>query len=342
MLTQYNLDLQYQATNSLLFDASYSGAMGRDLASLFINENQEPFADALNGTNTQANRPFNFMGSNVLVVFSDASSNYNALNLKAEKRLSQGLEFLANYTWQKNISANGDGPDAYTQNGGTSIAEDTYNLANERAVTPINIKHTFSASTGYELPFGPGRQFFNGDGVAQRLLGGWVVNGILTLRTGFPTDIRTNVLPPIFNTFNVASCVPGVPMKLKNPGVEGFFNPAAFTVPLTTTSQSGTVVQEFGNCGRRVATGPGAKNLDSSIFKNFYFTKSDRIYLQFRTELFDTTNTPAFSLPAASDPTLTCEGAPGSVCNSGNSSFGKLSSGGATGRQIQFSAKIYF
>jgi len=113
-------------------------------------------------------------------------------------------------------------------------------------------------------------------------------------------------------------------------------------VPPVTRSTTGALVQEFGDCSRRVATGPGLKNLDSSIFKNFFFTRSDRIYLQFRTEFFNTTNTPSFSLPSASDPTLTCEGAPGSVCNSGNVNFGKLSNGAATGRQIQFSAKLYF
>ena len=342
MLIQYNFDLQYQATSSLLFEASYSGALGRDLASLFVDENQVPFSAALAGTNKQANRPFPYMGSNILTVFSNASSNYNALNLKAEKRLSYGLEFLTNYSWQKNIESDGTGPDAYTQNGGTSIAMNTYNLSLERSVAPINIAHTLSSSASYELPFGPGRAFVNKKGVVSAVIGGWVVNGILTMRTGFPTDIRTNVLPPVFNTLNVASCVPGVPMKLPNPGVNGYFNPAAFTVPQVTTSQSGAAIQEFGNCGRRVATGPGSKNLDSSIFKNFYFTESNRIYLEFRTEFFNTTNTPTFYLPSASDPTLTCEGAPGAICNANNPSFGKLSNGTATGRQIQFALKLYY
>jgi hypothetical protein len=341
-LMQYNLDLQYQATTTLLFEASYSGASGSSLASLFINENQVPFSYALNGTNTQANRPFPYMGSNVLTVFSTARSNYNAMNLKAEKRLSFGLEFLTNYSWQKNIESGGNGPDAYTQNGGTSIALDTYNLSRERAVAPINIAQTLSSSVSYELPFGPGRHFLSGSGLAPKLLGGWVVNGILSLRTGFPTDIRTNVLPPVFNTFNVASCVPGVSHTLPNAGVNGFFNPAAFTVPQVTHSQSGAVVQEFGDCSRRVAFGPGSKNLDSSVFKNFYFTESGSLYLQFRTEFFNTTNTPTFLLPSASDPTLTCQGAPGAICNANNPNFGKLSNGTATGRQIQFSAKLYF
>ena len=60
-------------------------------------------------------------------------------------------------------------------------------------------------------------------------MGGWQLNTIVTLRGGFPTDIRTNVLPPIFNTFNVADRVSGQPMVLDNASVDGYFNPAAFT-----------------------------------------------------------------------------------------------------------------
>jgi hypothetical protein len=341
-LYQYNLDLQYQITNSTLIEAAYSGALGRNQASLFIDGNQVPFSAALAGQNKQVNRPYANIDANVLGVYSNASSNYNALNIKVQQRMAHGLAFLANYSWQKNIESQGTGPDSYNQNGGTSIALDTYDLSKERGVAPINVGQTFTTSAIYELPFGPGKHFLSGGGVAERLLGGWVVNGILTLRGGYPTDIRTNVLPPVFNTFNLASCVPGVPMKLPNAGVNGYFNPAAFTVPETTPSVTGAPIQEFGNCGRRVGVGPGLKNLDSSIFKNFYFSESQRYYLQFRTEFFNTTNTPGFSLPSASDPTLTCEGAPGAICNQTNSSFGKLSDGSATGRQIQFSAKLYF
>jgi hypothetical protein len=102
------------------------------------------------------------------------------------------------------------------------------------------------------------------------------------------------------------------------------------------------LVPEFGTCGKRILTGPSSKNLDSSLFKNFYFGESQRVYLQFRVEAFNTTNTPTFELPAASDPTLTCEGAPGAECNAGNPNFGKLINGSATGRQIQFAGKLYF
>ncbi len=148
------------------------------------------------------------------------------------------------------------------------------------------------------------------------------------------------MLPPVFNTYNVASCVAGVPKKLPNPGVNGYFNPAAFTVPVTVVGAQGQKVQIFGNCGHFPTTGPGYKNLDSSIFKDFHY--SDRSYAEFRAEFFDTTNTPSFTLPAANDATLTCQGAPGAACNASNANFGKLSNGSATGRQIQFSVKIYY
>jgi outer membrane receptor protein involved in Fe transport len=338
-LMQYNFNLEYQQSPTLLLSAAYSGARGANFASFFIDENQEPFSDALNGINDQAHRPFPYMGSQVLTIFSNSGMDYNALNLKAQQQMSHGLQLLANYTWQKNIESNGDGPDAYSQVA-TSIVLNTYDLARERAVSDMNVAQVFSASALYNLPFGEGRQFLNSKGPLNYLLGGWVVNGIVSVRTGFPSEVHTNALPPVFTTYNMASCVAGVSKKLRNAGVDGYFNPAAFTVPDDATSVTGAQVPEFGNCGKRDIVGPASKNLDSSLFKNFYFADSQRVYLQFRAEAFNTTNTPTFSLPSASDPTLTCTGAPGATCSSPN--FGKLVNGSASGRELQFAAKLYF
>lgn len=339
MLHQFNFDIQFQLTSSILLETSYSGAIGRDLSSLFINKNQIPFSQALVGLNKQANRPFPYINGTVIPTYSTASNDYNAVNFRIEKRYSAGLALLVNYTIQKNLESGGAGPDAYAQNGGTSIAMDSYNIARERSYAPIDIPQIFSASAAYELPFGRGKRWLS-HGAASTLIGGWQVNTIVMLRGGFPTDIRTNVLPPIFNTFNVADRISGQPMVLDNAGVDGYFNPAAFAVPGAVISSTGAPVQLFGNAARRVARGPGSKNADVSIFKNFALT--ERSMLQFRAEFFNFTNTPTFYLPAANSPTLTCIGSPGSACNSNNPSFGKLSSGAATGRQIQFGLKLYF
>jgi hypothetical protein len=342
-LMQYNLDLQYQLDRSLLLEVSYSGAKGAHFASGNIDENQIPFSTALagNGKVTQAQKPFPVMGSNVLTLMSIATTNYNALNVKVQNQMSHGLEFLANYSWQKNLQADGDGPASINQTA-TSIVLNTYDLRASYAVSDINIAQTLTGSAAYQLPFGSGQRFLNVKGPADLILGGWVVNGIVSIRTGFPSDIHTNALPPTAATFNVASCVAGVPKVLSNHSVNAYYNPAAFVVPATTTTATGATITEYGNCGKNIITGPTAKNLDSSLFKNFYFSDSQRVYLQFRAEAFNTTNTPTFYLPAASDPTLTCKGNPGALCNSGNSAFGELVNGTATGRQIQFAAKLYF
>jgi len=340
MLHQWNFDVQYQATSTLLLEGSYSGALGRDLATLFLNENQLTFTQALAGQRSQSNRPFPNINGTVLTIFSTAKSNYNSLNLKVEKRYSQGLTFLANYSWQKNLETGGSGPDAFTQLGGTSIALDTYNLAGERTVAPINVPMSFTTSVVYELPFGPGKPLLNQGGALGKIVGGWAVNGIVTFRNGFPSDIRTNVLPPVFNTFNVANCQVGVPKTISNPGPNQYFNPAAFSVPGTEISQTGAAVQMFGNCARLVAYGPGSENADISFFKDTRFT--EHRYLEFRAEFFNLTNTPTFYLPAASSPSLTCQGPPGAACNANNSTFGALTNGTATGRQIQLGLKLYF
>ena len=338
-LQQYNLDLQYQLTRTLLFEASYSGAKGTHFTSGNIDQNQAPISSALNNTNTQANRPFPNMASNILTLMSVASSNYNALNVKVQNQMSHGLQFLTNYSWQKNLQYGGDGPASISQTG-TSIVMNTYDLKRSYSVADMNIAHTFTGSALYRLPVGSGQRFLNTKGPVNAVLGGWVVNGILSIRTGFPSDVHTSAIPGGINaSFNVPDCVVGVPKVLPNHSVDHYFNPAAFTIPQFAP---GTTETQWGNCGKNIITGPTSKNLDSSLFKNFYFSDSQRIYLQFRVEAFNTTNTPAFSLPAASDATLTCKGTPGALCNSANSAFGALVNGTATGRQIQFGGKLYF
>jgi hypothetical protein len=343
MLQQFNLSIQFQPSETWLLETSYQGARGRDLGSLFINRNQVPFEYALDGRNTQANRPYPMVNGVVIPTYSIATSNYNAFNLRVEKRYSYGLSFLVNYTIQKNLEEFGSGPSAFTQNGGTSIAMDTYNLSREKGAAPIDVPQIFNVSYGYALPWGPGRMWLGSRSIASKLIGGWQVNGITTLRGGFPTDIRTNRLPPIFNTFNVPDRVPGVPILMPRGqrGPDSYFNPDAFRVPGTVTAANGAQIQVFGDAARRLARGPGSVNFDFSIFKDFSI--AERYRLQFRSEFFNLTNTPTFLLPSSNSPGMTCIGrAPGAACDDNNPQFGKLSASTATGRQIQMALKLYF
>ncbi|MBI3281927.1 MAG: TonB-dependent receptor [Acidobacteria bacterium] len=341
LLHQFNVSFQYEPFASWLFELNLIGSRGRDLATAFLHYNQVPFEYAIEGRNTQANRPYSNINGNIPAVSDIAKSSYHALNLKLEKRYSSGLNFLVNYTWQKLMGEGGTGPSAFSQNGGTSFVLDNYNLSLERSVDSLDVPQFFVASYGYELPIGPGKAWLNAGGVAGKVFGGWQINGITTIREGFPSDLRTNRLAPIFNTFNVPDRVAGEPTQLPDKSVDGFFNPAAFRVPGTTPSRTGTAINLIGNGGRRFVRGPGSVNFDFSVFKETRIT--ERHTLQFRSEFFNLTNTPTFFLPSGSNRAMTCIGpAPGSACNAGNTEFGLLSSGTATGRQIQFGMKLVF
>ena len=124
--------------------------------------------------------------------------------------------------------------------------------------------------------------------------------------------------------------VTGQSLYLPNKGVNGYFNPAAFTDPGSVRSVTGVPITLFGDAARRVGRGPGSTDFDFSLFRNFRVREKTNI--QFRAEAFNLTNTPTFFLPAASSPTLSL----------GSPNFGKLSSSTATGRQMQLALKVNF
>jgi TonB-dependent receptor-like protein len=329
-LQEYSFSVQYEPAANWLAEVSYEGSKGTKLGDR-VNLQQLPFAFAMDGRNTQDFRRFPFINGLAAYDQSTATSNYNSVNFKVEKRFARGLALLANYSIQKTIERGVPGViGTFTQNGGTSLPLDSYNLKREIAPAPLDVPQNLTVSYLYELPFGPGKRYLPSHGAGGKILEGWSVNGITSFRSGFPTDIRLGTQAPIFATHNVPDRVSGQPVQVSNPGPDQFFNPAAFTAPPTVLSKDGTKIQTFGNSAKRVARGPGSRNWDFGVFKTTGIT--EHIHLQFRTEIFNLFNTPQFGLASASSPSLTI----------GNSSFGKLVTSADVGRQIQFAMKLLF
>jgi hypothetical protein len=329
---EWNFSLQYALQQNLMVEAAYSGNKGTKLITR-QNLNKIRLDNALAGFTSQADRPYPLINNSVGFDAAIGNSMYEALNLRLEKRYSMGLAFLLNYTWSKNIESNGNGDSSYDQNGGTTLPLDTYNLWRERSYAPLDVPQVINFSYGYALPFGAGKHWLNRKGPADWILGGWQFNGIATYRSGFVTDIRSSRVSAanqMYATLNVPDRVQGVSMYLPNPGPDGWFNPAAFTDPISVRNTRGNPITLFGNAARRVARGPSSKNLDFSLFKNFRIR--ERANVQFRAEAFNLTNSPTFFLPSASNAALTL----------GTANFGKLSSSSATGRQVQFGLKLNF
>ncbi|MBA3442320.1 MAG: TonB-dependent receptor, partial [Pyrinomonadaceae bacterium] len=161
------------------------------------------------------------------------NTSYNSLQAKLEKRFSRGLAFLVSYTRSKLIDDAGQVFDATILTGpvGNFPVADSFNRTLERDASTGDIPNVLVLSFTYELPFGRGR-FFNLKGVADRLFGGWNVNGAVQLQSGLPFPITqiTN-----FNSF--AGFGTGRPNRISDPNLpvdqrttDRYFDTSAFTV----------------------------------------------------------------------------------------------------------------
>ncbi len=110
-----------------------------------------------------------------------------------------------------------------------------------------------------------------------KIVGGWQVNTVGTLRGGFTSDIRTSVLPgPIFNTFNVADRIAGQSMVVNNWSVDSYFNPGAFAVPgtLPSASQALRFPESFGNFCPEGSSWTGVEERGCFDFQEYRFPRT--------------------------------------------------------------------
>lgn len=326
MLQQWNLSLQYELLPNLLVEGSYAGARGVHWVQR-IDLNQVPFEAALVGKNTQADRPYNFIASGEGLDTANVSNWYNSANLRIERRFSHGLTLLMNYTLSHATDSGGAGISTYGNQANTR-AMNTYNLKLEHGLSSLDIPRKLALSGNYEIPVGSGKLLNIRNGVLNQVIGGWQTNGILIVRSGLATDVTTAALPPVFGTINRPDRVLGQSMLVPNAGFDQYFNPAAFSVPAPVLNYKGVPITPFGNASRMVLRGPGQRNLDFSVFKDFHIGEQRRV--EFRAESFNLTNTPYFNLPSPTSASLTV----------GNASFGKLGSSQTVGRQLQFGLKL--
>jgi hypothetical protein len=257
-------------------------------------------------------RPNPYLGAGFFW-FTEGNSSYNALQVDLTRRLGHGLQFRGNYTWSKNLDMNSALTGAQANNQAQMIMDPT-DLRRDWGRSALNPAQQATISARYELPFGGGK----------RLVGGWQLNALTTLLSGFPFtpligtnrsgdgDTRNPDRPSLNLDF-------AGPVLLRHP--VQWFNPTAFTLPAAGT---------YGNLGRGTLTGPGLANLDLSVFKALPIT--ERASLQFRAEFFNLLNRINLGTPNAT------------VFSSGalNPSAGVITTLATNPRQIQFGLKLLF
>jgi hypothetical protein len=314
----YNVTLQRQFGGAMVLEVGYMGSRSsRVLIDVPINN----AAPALpNDTSSVQSRR---RVSNRLGAFSYLSpqgfSNYNALVVNLEKRFSHGFSALASFTWSRAL---GVAPPITEGINGQAIQDPT-NLAREYGPLEFDIMRRFVTSYLYELPFGRGKRFLGaGSRAVDLLLGGWQFNGITTLQAGFPLTPTLTYSLGKTDTVSRPNLIGDPANTTRQP--HDWLSAAAFAIPSNAEILAGNF---FGNEGVGVVRSPGLVNFDLSVFKNFDVREGMRV--QFRTEIFNATNTPYF-------------GAPGSVgLTVGTPTFGRVTSAGDP-RVLQLGLKLLF
>jgi hypothetical protein len=327
----WNVAMQHALPWNFVLDMAYVGNHGVKIPVAYdLNAAQAPSLNP-NGT-IQANncvqgsstRPLcNQFGrsGNTMLLFKPTTSNYNALQVKFDRKWKNGFLLTTAYTWGKAL--------AYRSDMGADDGAPSYYLDFQRnySVESRNRLHTFVQSYVYELPFGKNKPLLQ-SGWASWIVGGWGVSGVLTRMSGTPLHFTADG-----NSLSASGTLQ-TPIQIAPFHALGgidtnlWFDTSAFCPVGVSNPPAGCPVVGngvLGNMKRYAFTGPGFFNLDAAVFRHFPI--GERVGLEFRAEAFSVTNTPQFSNPNASFT---------------SSDFGHIKAVDSGNRTMELSAKISF
>jgi hypothetical protein len=304
----WNLSVERQVTNNMAATLSYVGNASRHLA-VFPDPNN-PMALVNSADSSQPYRPFPDFGGTAYTNYAGESS-YNSLQAKLQKRMANGMNFLGTYTYSHSLD-DSPTPLGSTGDGGyrnTNLLPIRYDYSNSAWDT----RHRFTFNGYYDLPFGHGRKWLNRGGVANEVAGGWAVNLTFTAQTGNPFTVYPNISTAsggssrailIGDPFKAGGTPPasnpGITCATKTRTLDNWYNPCAFANPLpgtqitTPITDRATVLQYLGGI-RNDVYGPGYERINASVFKDFSTWREE--FLEFRADIFNVLNTPAYGQP---------------------------------------------
>jgi hypothetical protein len=269
-----------------------------------------------------------------------ANSTYHALQIRAEKSFSHGLQFLTTYTFSKSIDDASSTDESITFLGGVFSLQNPNNPAGERSVSTFDIPQIWQASYVYELPIGRGRWLGkNMHPVLNAIIGGWQTNGIWRITGGRPILITlSNAFSAPIPTYGQRPNLTGTLQRSSDSlqniagGTGNYFgnafNPndpkaAQSVLQVPAADKLGSAPRAIGNVRQ-----PGTNIATMSFFKEFPMTKfREGMRFEFRVEAFNVFNHPNFSGPHTVY---------------GDSSFGTITSTAQPAREMQLGLKFYF
>lgn len=303
---EYNFAVQHELMKNLTLDLAYVGTRTVHQQLISVPDNvPDPVSTSATKAPVQARRQYPQWGQ-FFMGLTNGTANYNALQVKVEKRYSSGFQILGSYAYSKCLD-NGTSQAAPIA---LSLLPRTY------AECDINLKHVLTISSVYTLPFGHGHYLLGkSNAVVNGVLGGWELAGIYTARSGLP---YTPVLSSDVANNGTSGQWPNRTGNgtLANHTLAHWFDTSAFSAPTSGT---------YGNSSRNILHGDGLVDLDMTLKKNFNVTETR--FLEFRLEAFNVANHPTFNTPNATI---------------GSSSAGTVTSTLTANRILQAAVKLFF
>jgi len=342
---QWNLAVQHELMRDLAIEIAYTGSIITRVGIPDVNLNQLTVAQLAQGSALTATTTNPYYGQipvsssiggrtvsvaqlmkpypRFLTVSSfrnnTGRTNYNAAELKIEKRTSYGLTAMLSYTHSKLMDDASSVFDSSILTGPVANypVADSYNPSLERDASLGDMPNVTVGSIVYAIPMGRGHRIAS-TGVVAWLLGGWNVNGLVTVQSGMPFAITQATNFNAFAGFGTQRPTINGPANLSadKRTVAHFINTDAFSI---------TPQFKLGNASRDPARGPAYRDLDLGLVKNTRFT--ERLALELRGEVFNVTNTPAFAQPNATV---------------GVANFGSITATTADPRVVQVAGKLRF
>jgi hypothetical protein len=238
-------------------------------------------------------------------------SEFHSLQVSVRKTRGN-YTFAANYVFSKSID-NASSPENGDLVPGANGATNPFNgliytpfaLGQSRSLSDFNLKHNFNASFGYQLPFGHGQHFGNSAGhLANAIIGGWEVTGLIHWRSGFPLSPSEgfNFPTDFFLTGPGQALGPLVSQVTRNITPVGNF-PNLFSDPSAVINEIGPVLPGFTG-SRNVIIGPGFATFDADVHKSFALPWSENQHLQLRVSAYNVFNSVNFADNLSLDPTI--------------------------------------
>jgi hypothetical protein len=352
---QWNIDLQRELPGGIFVDVAYAGSKGTHLVdegahnddlnpvylsqgSALLNPVINPFAGlmpknnpTLNGATVPAKQlllPYPQYTNQTIDSMSGFDSEYNALQMKVQKKFRSGQTILMAYTNEKWMNDGGDSVTTWLDHG-PAPTQNWYNLHGERSLSAYDMAQRLVVSYVLDLPWGPGRKFLtNVHGPVGKLISGWSGEGITTLDSGSPLVMGTQSNLTYSGGGSRPNYVPSATGCAQNARLSGsaesrlteWYNVSCFAQPPAFT---------YGNVGRVMGDlrSDSLTQFDFAAVKKTSWGSNERWGIQFRAEFFNLFNTPQFYLP---NTTI------------GNPSAGVVSTQSNYPRLIQFGLKLMF